>query len=1081
MKPLSVEKQQVLYLIKSDKDYERYFFDNVGSLEWFEPLENEKYFNPENIVFDKDGNAIFWHILDYLERVSVQTTEHPEYGKKLLIIIEDLVRYSYDHKKINNYYIWWYCVKILNNIPNMIIIDTMTTKKSDGGKINFNIWLEEWAGRYNVQRHTIDDIGTKLLPKFLRDENMVVFAEAIIDAITNIKAGKRLQTPLGKEDAQLIWDSYWLLDAFEKNRKQIAEKCSDNVIFNLADKLRAALEYEQNDAWDDMEKGPNRYQLRISRVPISNLKTDEIGYQQSIFECSVRQYSPEEQKKVQNKDDFWASRNIKPEKVIGQDFIFKAENDKEFVFKIREQLPTGIDWAEKEELDQKIKLLFNNLYSDYSYIWLKSLDQDIVNPRSDAPEVLTNIIKNVLLARCDLRKDHARKILESFLFDKYQFPIFKRFVLFCVNNKWNMHADLFEMFINSYSDAISNPAWEVEVQDILRVHCKEIDAKIKGRIKELIKDVPEYYRKEGPKHMAYWRYKWLSPLRDDPDYSSDYLEAKKQAEIKEDKPYVPQRSAIKMAWIGDKSILSKEEIVGIPIEELIKTLDDFKGPYEYLGFDGKPDKRGLAEMLRAAAKESSKKFTDNLGLFNKQGLYIYLNAIFQGFWDAIKEGKVLPWGDILQISFDYINQSWFLDEALKAQGEDRGEANEEYVWLISSVVDLIKEGCWDNERAIGQKYIILVETVFNKIFEIIKGKNKPEPGHDAISYSINTTLGRAIESYIVFSLHVARVTKQKEAGWGLNKYERFFSKGIESYIWFGRCLPNLSYLDLQYVKDKVKKLKELSVNEIEWQMFIEGYLYVSNIYDDIYSLMRPHYFRAIENKIFEDQVDNRLVQHIAIGYLRGFESLEIVNSDGQPSLFWKMINEADVPEKRERWLEVANFFWSVSGKTTKKDDQDDKEKISEEMRKKILNFWSWTVSNKDSIKTKLGEDYTAFLGSMSDLTIFLDRIDEKTEEWLMLSAPHIEVRHHMTFFIDYLTRYEDDESVKRIGRIFLKVLEGTTPDFKREDIQLIVKRLYELAKNTNDHDIKIYADNICNTYGRRGIHFLKEIFFQNQP
>ncbi|MFH1191045.1 MAG: hypothetical protein V1670_02465, partial [Candidatus Omnitrophota bacterium] len=82
------------------------------------------------------------------------------------------------------------------------------------------------------------------------------------------------------------------------------------------------------------------------------------------------------------------------------------------------------------------------------------------------------------------------------------------------------------------------------------------------------------------------------------------------------------------------------------------------------------------------------------------------------------------------------------------------------------------------------------------------------------------------------------------------------------------------------------------------------------------------------------------------------------------------------------------------------------------------------------------------------------------------------------FFIEYLTKFDDEESVKRIGKIFLKVLETATPTFRQEDIQSLVERLYKVGEK--DIVIKAGADNICNTYGRRGIHFLKDLFYQNQ-
>ena len=115
---------------------------------------------------------------------------------------------------------------------------------------------------------------------------------------------------------------------------------------------------------------------------------------------------------------------------------------------------------------------------------------------------------------------------------------------------------------------------------------------------------------------------------------------------------------------------------------------------------------------------------------------------------------------------------------------------------------------------------------------------------------------------------------------------------------------------------------------------------------------------------------------------------------------------------------------------------------------------------------------------MSELTIWLDKIDETTEKWLLLSGPYIEIQHRSAFFIEYLTKFDDENSVKRIGKIFLKVLKTATPTFRQEEIQLIVERLYSVGEK--DPLVKVDADNICNTYGRRGIHFLKDLFYKNQ-
>jgi hypothetical protein len=238
--------------------------------------------------------------------------------------------------------------------------------------------------------------------------------------------------------------------------------------------------------------------------------------------------------------------------------------------------------------------------------------------------------------------------------------------------------------------------------------------------------------------------------------------------------------------------------------------------------------------------------------------------------------------------------------------------------------------------------------------------------------------------------------------------------------------------------------------------------------------MRPNYIKALESTIFKGRADERLVEHICIGYLQLGESLNLNNADEQPSLFRKMLDEANTDDNRSRWEDVAGFFWSISGRRLKKDEKDEQEEEpSDETKNKVIAFWEWTFRERESVKAKLGESYDSFLSRMAELTIWLDKIDETTEPWLLLSVPYIEIQHRSAFFIEYLTKFDDEESVKRIGKIFLKVLETATPTFRQEDIQVIVERLYKVGE-------KINADNVCNTYGRRGIHFLKDLFYRNQ-
>jgi len=490
-------------------------------------------------------------------------------------------------------------------------------------------------------------------------------------------------------------------------------------------------------------------------------------------------------------------------------------------------------------------------------------------------------------------------------------------------------------------------------------------------------------------------------------------------------------------------------------------------------FKGEPDKEGLADILQAAVKKEPKKFIDELTIFISTD-YFYLHRIFRGIKDAWNAGSEIDWSNIFDFSIEYLSKGkdTIIAEALKAQGEDSGKGR--YIWIVEAIVELIGDGSKDDKRAFDPKYFDKAEQIFDLVLPLLKGEKAPDTQRDALTYALNTTLGRTIMAYVSFSLRVARVTQKKSDSWGRNKFERFLPIGIDGYIWFGCYLPQMKYLDSDYTVGKINDFAKPDAPAFEWQMFMEGYLTGARVYKDLYDLMKVNYKKALESTIFKGRADERLVEHICIGYLQLGESLNLNNADEQPSLFRKMLDEANTDDNRSRWEDVAGFFWSISGRRLKKDEKDEQEEEpSDETKNKVIAFWEWTFRERESVKAKLGESYDSFLSRMAELTIWLDKIDETTEPWLLLSVPYIEIQHRSAFFIEYLTKFDDEESVKRIGKIFLKVLETATPTFRQEDIQVIVERLYKVGE-------KINADNVCNTYGRRGIHFLKDLFYRNQ-
>lgn len=1089
----------LLNRIEEDRAYCDWFFQSAKDLKWFYPLKEREYFDPDKtLTIDGSEKIIFWNTLTYLERVSKQVTEtsNQDYGRGLIEIIEKTVQYSRQTQKLQDYYIWWTFVKILNNLPTKLIIENVKIEQFEG-------WLFEWTDKDKSGGPAISEIAIKLLGKFLEnkgDKKAVNYAEAIIKVMTRIqpedKSKKKGSLP-SKDTVLIAWSSYWILDAFRKHNKKIAEACSRTIVFDLADKLKRTLEYKQKRANVLLQIGQDIYQLTACRVDRNKLKRvtgvdinnlyGGIDFDEFHFECFAGQYSAEQIQATGEKEPEVIKHKliisqVEPEITTMKPFHINAKDKETFISELNKFIPEDSKLRKADGFERKLGFFYEDLWDDYSHIWFRSLENIDDVYGEEAEDILAIILKDVLRARCESNKNEAKAILKEFLTPKYQFPIFRRFVLYCINNFWPDYGSLLPELLKVVPDVMDKTDYEVELFDVLKNHNQKFDESLIRTIKQYIDNVPRYYRelskeRQDKKYEAHWKYKWLSSLKDNPAFSDLYNEAKRQAEVKDDKAYEPRRSAFMGGMVEHRAPLAKDEIISKSNADLIRYLKEFKGATMWETFEGKPDEKGLASVLQGAVSEKPEKFTNEIELFHECP-YLYVNSLLRGFKDAWRAEKLIEWGKIFDFCAKYIAKPNFLKEAFEAQGEDSGDGK--YIWVVETIADLIEDGCRKDERAFDPKHFPAVDKLFDKMLPLPKSEKRPDIQRDAVTYALNTTLGRVIMSYIIFSLRVARANKAKDPNWsskewGKNKYDRFFKKGIEAYIWFGRYLPNIKYLDEAYADEKIKLFSNPDMDDYQWQKFMEGYLTGPSVYVETYTTMRSHYIKAIKDKVFKEDVDKRLVQHITIGYLRGYELLEKENKDGKDSLFWKMLQEADSKDKRDRWLEVAGFLWLVTGRTERRGNR---EKPSEDFKEKILGFWAWSYNNREGIQKKLSDDYPSFLARLAELTILLDKIDVQAYGWLMLSAPYVDLHHNSNFFFEYLTRFEDKESIERIGKIFLEVLKNTTPTFRKEDIELIVERLYKLGKK--DPDVKKAADDICNTYGRRGIHFLKDLFYANR-
>ncbi len=107
------------------------------------------------------------------------------------------------------------------------------------------------------------------------------------------------------------------------------------------------------------------------------------------------------------------------------------------------------------------------------------------------------------------------------------------------------------------------------------------------------------------------------------------------------------------------------------------------------------------------------------------------------------------------------------------------------------------------------------------------------------------------------------------------------------------------------------------------------------------------------------------------------------------------------------------------------------------------------------------------MSDLSKLTIFLEKIDDESFEWLEKSAGYLHINYNLSFFIKYLDilKDKDDFAGKYVGKILLTILDYSIPDYDIKNICSIVEYLYT-------SNCKGDAKNICEKYGKKTNGFI---------
>jgi hypothetical protein len=693
----------------------------------------------------------------------------------------------------------------------------------------------------------------------------------------------------------------------------------------------------------------------------------------------------------------------------------------------------------------KVRIITEEGASRFNRIWIPTIEDHQQTTFTDRYECQMVHFVRDMFERSE--PDQIKAKINNLINEEH--PIFKRIAVHTINYHYR---DLNELFWNWKKNPLDEHELKHELYELLNDNCSSFT---KEHIEKVLRwiESKNYYvpteitddKERIGELLAGHKKEWLLAIlkTDDPDVLTSYEKYNKICTTELDHPGFDYWSEGGTSW-GTISPIEKVELLDKSNEEIEECLITYK---EEQGWN-KPSIGGLSEILRNSVSENPEKFANNMTPFLTVQR-TYQHALLWGLLEAWRAKKDFAWDGILNFTSQIIESDEFWNEKY-------GEGSWNYRnWIVSQIADLIKEGTKDDNHAFDAELLPHAERILLLLVE--KTESDLSEIDDIVTSVLNSSKGKIFSAMINYSLHCARLFRKEQGERWAETIKEDFDKrlnrevepSLEFSVTLGEYLADLYYrLDEKWVRSNINRIFPKDNHE-HWEAAFTGYLfYRSTVYKDLYFLLRGngHYAKGLETNFSDHHITERLVQHICLGYIEEWEKL-----DDDKSLITRLIKNGNV----NHLSAIVGFFWMQ------------RDKLTDKIKVKVKPLWKtlFDMLSEDEENT----EYQKIIASLAEWLSLIDELDEQTTEWLKLSAKY-QTDYGASFFTDYLLKHASKTPVT-VGGIYLEILKAGVyhPTYKEEDIQMIVRVLYEQNQ-------KETADRICNLYLEKGFDFLRTIY-----
>jgi len=585
------------------------------------------------------------------------------------------------------------------------------------------------------------------------------------------------------------------------------------------------------------------------------------------------------------------------------DAHYYQEIKKKYLPELIEHKPSEVLTIIETSLREAIKLELDADQEDHSILWRPAIEDSSQNFELDEPkDILSEVLRDILQKTIQVHPEDIRKAIERYLQEGYS--IFNRLAIHCIRVS-NLH-DLTATVIldkNNLDKTEIRNEFDKLVKEKFGVLTKE---QKKRFILNILEVPPPGGVANDEKYRRYCQAKRLQMIKKHLEIDGDIKEFKYLLDEHKDELIGIQQTEYinsQKPLIGPTSSLTKNEMLQMSPEQFINWIKtNLQPPYEIM----RPTPEGVARIFQEVVIEKADIYAKEAEKFIDENIYpAYLVSLIYGFGGAVSADKKIDLEPIIK----------FIENPLKFHPEPKVESRfgtfdiGQYQWLRGAIANFIEAMTAKNTFPLtidimDRTQTVLVELIEKDEYPTEESEKKygPEANNmDYVNYCINSNRGKAMYALMQHAWRRARMRvseeeKKKEEGKGpfppgkrMDEYKDFFEKRLDVerspsvQSSYGRFLPNLCYLDQDWVRLMIKNGK-LFPNGNErshfWEAHWQGYIGFQGLYNPLYSWLKYDYDKAVDHLIKDGtkkekhkRYDDRLAEHLMVAYWRGLEDL----------------------------------------------------------------------------------------------------------------------------------------------------------------------------------------------------------------